>query len=71
LAAYALLDLISCLDRRIPDKDILIAEVASWEHRRNAEGAKIKWLFTVHRARQKLGRAYPHPSAPVAERPAA
>lgn len=60
-----------CLDRRIPDKNTLITEVASWERRRNAEGAKIKWLFTVDRARQKLGRAYPHPSAPVAVRPAA
>jgi transposase len=60
-----------CLDRRIPDKDTLVTEIARWERRRNAEGAKIKWLFTVDRARQKLGRAYPHPSAPVALRPAA
>jgi len=60
-----------CLDRRIPDKETLIAEVARWERRRNAEGAKINWLFTVDRARQKLGRAYPHPSAAVAVRPAA
>lgn len=60
-----------CLDRRIPDKDTLIAEVARWERRRNAERAKIKWLFTVDRARQKLGRAYPHPSATVAIRTAA
>jgi hypothetical protein len=60
-----------CLDRRIPDKDTLITEIASWERRRNAEGAKIKWLFTVDRARQKMGRAYPHPSPPVALRSAA
>lgn len=60
-----------CLDRRIPDKETLVAEVGTWERRRNAEGAKIKWLFTVDRARQKLGRAYPHPSASVAIRPAA
>ncbi len=60
-----------CLDRRIPDKKTLIAEVARWERRRNAEGAKINWLFTVDRARQKLGRAYPRPSAAVAVRPAA
>lgn len=60
-----------CLDRRIPDKDTLVAEVARWERRRNAEGAKIKWLFTVDRARQKLGRAYPHPSGHVAVRQAA
>ena len=60
-----------CLDRRIPDKDTLVAEVARWERRRNAEGAKIKWLFTVDRARKKLGRAYPHPSGHVAVRQAA
>jgi transposase len=60
-----------CLDRRIPDKQTLIAEIARWERRRNAEGAKIKWLFTVDRARQKLGRAYPHPSTAAALRPAA
>ena len=51
-----------CLDRRIPDKDSLVAEVGRWERRRNAEGAKINWLFTVDRARQKLGRAYPSPT---------
>jgi transposase len=60
-----------CLDRRIPDKDTLVAEVARWERHRNAEGAKIKWLFTVDRARQKLGRAYPHPSGDVVARSAA
>jgi transposase len=48
-----------CLDRRIPDKATLISEVARWERRRNAERARIKWLFTVQRARVKLGRSYP------------
>jgi transposase len=52
-----------CLDRRIPDKKTLVREVASWEHRRNAEGAAIKWMFTVERAREKLGRSYPVPAA--------
>lgn len=60
-----------CLDRRIPNKATLIAEVALWERRRNAENATIKWLFTVDRARQKLGKAYPRPSPAVAQRPAA
>jgi transposase len=60
-----------CLDRRIPDKATLISEIARWERRRNAEGAKIRWLFTVARAREKLGRAYPHPSQGLALRPAA
>ena len=48
-----------CLDRRIPDKPTLISEVARWQRRRNAEQARIKWLFTVDRARIKLGRSYP------------
>jgi len=60
-----------CLDRRIPDKATLVSEIARWERRRNAEGAKIRWLFTVARAREKLGRVYPHPSQGRALRPAA
>ena len=55
-----------CLDRRIPDKSLLVSEIAAWEHRRNAEKATIKWLFTVERARKKLGRSYPA----IAEQPA-
>ena len=51
-----------CLDRRIPDKATLITEIAAWERRRNAEQARIKWLFTVDRAREKLGRLYPQPA---------
>ena len=51
-----------CLDRRIPDKATLIQEIAAWERRRNAEEARIKWMFTVDRAREKLGRAYPLPA---------
>ena len=52
-----------CLDRRIAALPTLIAEVAKWEQRRNREQARIEWLFTVDRARQKLGRAYPTPTA--------
>jgi transposase len=50
-----------CLDRRIPDKGTLVAEVAAWELRRTADGAKIDWMFTIERARQKLGANYPVP----------
>lgn len=57
-----------CLDRRIPDKSTLIAEIGKWEHRRNREGARIEWLFTVDRAREKLGRAYPAPSSAARRR---
>ena len=55
-----------CLDRRIPDKTTLVSEVANWERRRNAERARINWMFTVDRARLKLRRAYPV----VADQPA-
>jgi len=55
-----------CLARRIPDKATLVSEVVSWEKRRNAERARINWMFTIERARVKLGRAYPQP----AEQPA-
>jgi len=51
-----------CLDRRIPDKVTLVSEVASWERRRNAERARINWMFTIDRARLKLRRAYPMPA---------
>jgi len=60
-----------CLARRIPDKATLTAEVASWERRRNAERARINWLFTVERAREKLGQSYPAVSPGHAERVAA
>jgi hypothetical protein len=52
-----------CLDRRIDNKATLVSEVAAWERRRNREKARIKWLFTVERAREKLGRAYPNVTA--------
>jgi hypothetical protein len=50
-----------CLDRRIPDRATLAAEVAAWERHRNAEGARVRWLFDVTRAREKLGRVYRKP----------
>ena len=60
-----------CLDRRIPTKEILIAELKAWERRRNREQARIKWMFTVDRAREKLGRAYPTVSQRLHRRAAA
>jgi transposase len=51
-----------CLDRRIPDKATLIREIAAWEVRRNTEKAGIKWMFTIDRARAKMGRVYPQPA---------
>ncbi len=52
-----------CLDRRIATKERLVSEIAAWERQRNASGACIKWMFTVEKARAKMGRAYPNPGA--------
>lgn len=60
-----------CLDRRIPTKAMLIKEVKAWERARNRDKARIKWLFTVERAREKLGRAYLSVRPQVASRAAA
>ena len=48
-----------CLNRRIPDKSTLIAEVAAWEQPRNAARCRIDWQFTTADARVKLKRLYP------------
>ena len=52
-----------CLDRRIDDRVELEREIAAWERRRNAAGARVKWMFTTEKARAKMGRAYPKPAA--------
>jgi hypothetical protein len=48
-----------CLGRRIGERNQLVSQIAEWEKRRNASKARIKWMFTVDRARTKLARAYP------------
>ena len=48
-----------CLDRRIPDKQTLIDEIAAWEHDRNANHTKANWQFTTPNARIKLKHLYP------------
>jgi hypothetical protein len=48
-----------CLDRRIDSKERLVSEIAAWEQQRNASRARIKWMFTTEKARDKMGRAYP------------
>lgn len=56
-----------CLARRIPDIETLQSEVAAWEERRNGEGATVRWLFSVEKARKKMGRAYPCPGRKTEE----
>lgn len=48
-----------CLDRRIPDKQTLIDEVAAWQNGRNKNHTKAEWQFTTADARVKLKRLYP------------
>ncbi len=48
-----------CLDRRIPDKQTLMDEVAAWQARRNRHHTKADWQFTTADARVKLKRLYP------------
>jgi transposase len=48
-----------CLDRRIDSRKRLVSEIAAWERQRNNTRARIKWMFTAEKARQKMARAYP------------
>jgi hypothetical protein len=48
-----------CLDRRIPDKEMLIREVAAWQASRNENQTKANWRFTTADARIKLRHLYP------------
>ena len=48
-----------CLDRRIPDRQTLVEEVAAWQHSRNNKHTKADWPFTTADARVKLKRLYP------------
>lgn len=48
-----------CLDRRIGEREVLVAEIEAWQRQRNASGARINWKFTTVKARNKLARAYP------------
>jgi hypothetical protein len=48
-----------CLDRRIPDLDVLHREVSAWEATRNAAAVTVNWQFTTADARVRLKRLYP------------
>jgi transposase len=38
-----------CLDRRIGERERLVAEIIAWENQRNAEGARINWMWVKMR----------------------
>ncbi len=48
-----------CLNRRIPDIQILEKEVKAWEYAHNHNLRPINWRFTTQDARIKLKRLYP------------
>ena len=48
-----------CLNRRIADRAIVMAEVEAWQNHRNTQNATINWQFTTKDARIKLHRLYP------------
>jgi hypothetical protein len=48
-----------CLDRRIPDEEVLKCEVQAWQRDRNAAVVKVHWQFTTADARVKLHKLYP------------
>ena len=48
-----------CLDRRLPDRATLTAEVAAWERDRNVAQCRVDWQCTTTEARVKLKRLYP------------
>lgn len=48
-----------CLNRRIPNIDLMRSETAAWENDRNNRAATIDWRFSTADARIKLKRLYP------------
>jgi len=48
-----------CMDRRIPDQEILKKEISAWQEKRNAIARPMEWRFTTEDARIKLKKLYP------------
>lgn len=48
-----------CLDRRIPEIELLRREIEAWEAERNAQKVMVNWQFKTTDARIKLKRLYP------------
>jgi hypothetical protein len=51
-----------CLDRSLPDREMLAAEVGAWERSRNEQRATVNWRFSTADARVRLKRLYPNPA---------
>jgi len=48
-----------CLDRRLPQRELVEEEATAWEVERNARQITVDWRFTTADARIKLKRLYP------------
>ena len=48
-----------CLDRRIPDQEVLTQESGTWQERRNRDAVMVNWRFSTRDARIKLKSLYP------------
>ena len=48
-----------CLNRRIPDRETMVQEIAAWQRERNGSSKPIKWQFRTKDARIKLKSLYP------------
>ena len=48
-----------CLDRRLPDQEILKREINAWQNTRNQQTIRVDWRFSVEDARIKLKSLYP------------
>ncbi len=49
-----------CLDRRVPDIDVVRRETSAWTRQRNQSIKPVDWRFTTEDARIKLKRLYPN-----------
>ena len=47
--------------KEVDRAEVIRDVVTQWERQRNAEGARVEWLFDVRRVREKLARVYPMP----------
>ena len=47
-----------CMDRRIPDQEMLKTEISAWQEKRNAIARPMEWRFTTEDARIKLKKLY-------------
>ena len=48
-----------CIDRRMPDLELLNREIGAWEKEYNSRRRGVKWQFTTDDARIKLHKLYP------------